>query len=129
MTLRRVVIDMQNTLFADAVAEALRRFDSDFEPIMSESPEKILFLCDSVLANVLIMEVTAYTPWKLEERMKIRDKLKKTNPDCKIVLVVDENTEKKLANQVRQVKKDGLIDNFIYGSVSSTYLSAVIDTL
>lgn len=129
MTLRRVVIDMQNTLFADAVAEALRRFDSDFEPIMSESPEKILFMCDSVLANVLIMEVTAYTPWKLEERMKIRDKLKKTNPDCKIVLVVDENTEKKLADQVRQVKKDGLIDNFIYGSVSSTYLSAVIDTL
>lgn len=129
MTLRRVVIDMQNTLFADAVAEALRRFDSDFEPIMSESPEKILFLCDSVLANVLIMEVTAYTPWKLKERMKIRDKLKKTNPDCKIVLVVDENTEKKLADQVRQVKKDGLIDNFIYGSVSSTYLSAVIDTL
>lgn len=129
MTLRRVVIDMQNTLFADAVAEALRRFDSDFEPIMSESPEKVLFLCDSVLANVLIMEVTAYTPWKLEERMKIRDKLKKTNPDCKIVLVVDENTEKKLADQVRQVKKDGLIDNFIYGSVSSTYLSAVIDTL
>ena len=126
--MRRVVIDMQNTLFADAVAEALRRFDSDFEPIMSESPEKILFLCDSVLANVLIMEVTAYTPWKLEERMKIRDKLKKTNPDCKIVLV-DENTEKKLADQVRQVKKDGLIDNFIYGSVSSTYLSAVIDTL
>lgn len=127
--MRRVVIDMQNTLFADAVAEALRRFDSDFEPIMSESPEKILFLCDSVLANVLIMEVTAYTPWKLEERMKIRDKLEKTNPDCKIVLVVDENTEKKLADQVRQVKKDGLIDNFIYGSVSSTYLSAVIDTL
>lgn len=127
--MRRVVIDMQNTLFADAVVEALRRFDSDFEPIMSESPEKILFLCDSVLANVLIMEVTAYTPWKLEERMKIRDKLKKTNPDCKIVLVVDENTEKKLADQVRQVKKDGLIDNFIYGSVSSTYLSAVIDTL
>lgn len=127
--MRRVVIDMQNTLFADAVAEALRRFDSDFEPIMSESPEKILFLCDSVLANVLIMEVTAYTPWKLEERMKIRDELEKTNPDCKIVLVVDENTEKKLADQVRQVKKDGLIDNFIYGSVSSTYLSAVIDTL
>lgn len=127
--MRRVVIDMQNTLFADAVAEALRRFDSDFEPIMSESPEKILFLCDSVFANVLIMEVTAYTPWKLEERMKIRDKLKKTNPDCKIVLVVDENTEKKLADQVRQIKKDGLIDNFIYGSVSSTYLSAVIDTL
>ena len=34
--MRRIVIDMQNTLFADAVAEALRNFDSDLEPIMSE---------------------------------------------------------------------------------------------
>ena len=43
--------------------------------------------------------------------------------------VADENTEKKLADKVRQAKKDGLIDNFIYGSVSSAYLSAVIETL
>lgn len=120
---------MQNTLFADAVAVALRGFESDFEPVMSDGPDKTLSLCDAVLANVLIMEVTAYTPWKLEERMKIRDELKKVNPDCKIVLVVDENTEKKLADQVRQAKKDGLVDNFIYGSVSSSYLSAVIDAL
>ena len=27
--MRRVVIDMQNVLFADAVAEALRRFDPE----------------------------------------------------------------------------------------------------
>lgn len=127
--LRRVVIDMQNTLFADAVAEALRRFDSDFDPVMSESPDKTLALCNAVLANILIMEVSAYAPWKLEERMKIRDELRKINPNCKIVLVVDENTEKKLADRVRQAKKDGLVDNFIYGSISSTYLSAVIDAL
>lgn len=120
---------MQNTLFADAVAVALRGFESDFEPVMSDGPDKTLSLCDAVLANVLIMEVTSYIPWRLEERMKIRNELKKTNPDCKIVLVVDENTEKKLADQVRQAKKDGLVDNFIYGSVSSSYLSAVIDAL
>lgn len=129
MALRRVVIDMQNALFADAVAGALRRFDFDFDPVMSESPDKTLSLCDAVLANVLIMEVTTYTPWRFEERMKIRNELRKVNPDCKIVFVVDENTEKKLADKVRRAKKDGLIDNFIYGSVSATYLSAVIDTL
>lgn len=127
--MRRVVLDMQNILFADAVAEALRRFDFDFDPVMSECPEKTVALCNATLANILIMEVTAYTPWRLEERLKIRDELRKRNPDCKIVLVVDENTEKKLADRVRQAKKDGLIDNFIYGSVSSSYLSAVIDAL
>ena len=127
--MRRIVIDMQNILFADAVAEALRNFDSDLEPFMSESPDKTLSLCDTVLANVLIMEVTTYPSRTLEERLKIRNALKRKHPDCKIVLVVDENTERKLADKVRQAKKDGLVDNFIYGSVSSSYLSAVIDAL
>lgn len=127
--MKRVVVDMQNALFADAIATALRDFDSEFEVFPSESPDKTADMCADTQANVLIMEVTAYTPWKIEERMKICDELRKVNPDCKIVFVVDENTEKKLADKVRRAKKDGLIDNFIYGSVSATYLSAVIDTL
>ena len=127
--MRRVVVDMQNALFADAIATALRDFDSDFEVFPSESPDKTTDMCTDTQANVLIMEVTAYTPWKIEERMKIRDKVKSYCHDCKIVLVVDENTEKKLADKVRRAKKDGLIDNFLYGSVSATYLSAVVDTL
>ena len=124
--MRRVVVDMQNALFADAIATALRNFDSDFEVYQSESPVKTSDMCTFTEANILIMEVTAYTPWKLEERMKIRGEVKAQNPGCKIVLVVD---EKKLADKVRLAKKDGLVDNFIYGSVSSTYLAAVIDAL
>ena len=127
--MRRVVVDMQNALFADAIATALQNFDSDFEVYQSESPVKTTDLCAFTEANILIMEVTAYMPWKLEERMKIRDEVKAQCPGCKIVLVVDEKTEKKLADKVRQAKKDGLVDNFIYGSVSSSYLAAVIDAL
>lgn len=127
--MRRVVVDMQNVLFADAIATALRNFDSDFEVYQSESPNTTLYMCIDTQANVLIMEVTAYSPWKIDERLKIRNAVKKQNSDCKIVFVVDEKTEKKLADKVRLAKKDGLIDNFVYGSVSSTYLSAVIDTL
>ena len=127
--MRRVVVDMQNALFADAIATALRNFDSDFEVYQSESPVKTSDMCAFTEANILIMEVTAYTPWKLEERMKIRNEVKAQSPGCKIVLVVDENSEKKLADKVRLAKKEGPVDNFIYGSVSSTYLSAVIDAL
>ena len=127
--MRRVVVDMQNALFADAISTALQKFNSDFCVYQSDKPEKTTELCFYAQANILIMEVTAYTPWKLEERMKIRDEVKNKNPDCKVALVVDENTEHRLADMVRQAKKDGLIDNFIYGSVSATYLSAVIDAL
>ena len=127
--MRRVIVDMQNALFADAIATALQKFDSDFEVYQSEIPAKTTDMCAFMGANILIMEVTTYMAWRLEERIQIRDEVKAQNPGCKIVLVVDENTEKKLADKVRQAKKDGLIDNFIYGSVSSTYLSAVIDAL
>ena len=92
--MRRVVVDMQNALFADAIATALRNFDSDFEVYQSESPAKTTDMCAFTEANILIMEVTAYTSWKLEGRMKIRNEVKAQSPSCKIVLVVDENTEK-----------------------------------
>ena len=127
--MRRIVVDMQNYLFADAIAQALKNADSDFDVRSSESPNKTVELCGLCEPYALLMEVAGYTPWKLEERLQIRDEVKRLKPHCKIVLIVDENAEKKLARRVVQAKKDGLIDNFIYGSVSATYLSAVIDTL
>lgn len=127
--MRRIVIDMQNYLFADAIAQALKSSDSDFDVRRSESPDKTADLCSLCEPYALLMEVTSYTPWKIEERLKIRDEVKQQKPHCKIVLIVDENAEKKLARRVLQAKKDGLIDNFIYGSVSASYLSAVVDTL
>ena len=127
--MRRIVVDMQNFLFADAIAQTLRSADSDFDVRKSESPDKTVELCSICEPYALLMEVTGYTPWTLEERLKIRDELKQIHPHCKIVLIVDENAEKKLAPRVLQAKKDGLIDNFIFSSVSAAYLSAVIDTL
>ena len=120
---------MKNYLFADAVAQALKNADSDFEVHRAEGPEKTAELCSLCEPYALLMEVTGYSPWKLEERLLIRDEVKKKNAYCKVVLIVDENSEKKLARRVTQAKKDGLIDNFIYGSVSATYLSAVVDAL
>ena len=113
--MRRVVVDMQNALFADAISAALKNFDSDFCVYQSEKPEKTTTLCSYIQAEVLIMEVTSYMPWKLEERMKIRDVLKTENPDCKVVLMVDENTERQLADRVRHTKKDGPLER--YGSI------------
>ena len=127
--MRRIVVDMQNYLFTDAIARTLRSADSDFDVRRSENPEKTAELCSLCEPYALLMEVTGYTPWRLEERLKIRNEVKQRSPQCKIVLIVDENAEKELARRVLQAKKDGLIDNFIYGSVSAAYLLAVIDTL
>lgn len=127
--MRRVVVDMQNYLFSDAISQALQNMDSDFDVYSSESPEKTAELCSFCQPYALLMEVTGYTPWRLEERLKIRDEVKQQDSRCKIVLIVDENAEKKLARRVIQTKKDGLIDQFIYSSISSNYLAALMDTL
>ena len=127
--MRRVVINMQNALFCNAIADTLRRSGNELEPYVVATPDKVVDECKWIAPYVLLMEVTGYTPWKLSERMKLRDAVKEKNPDCKIVLVVDENAEKEVAKQVKQAKKDGLIDQFIYGSISATYLADIVDSL
>lgn len=127
--MKRIVLDMQCAMFADAISQALERSDPDFNVLRTEAPEKTAALCRSSLAYALIMEVTGYPPWRLEERLRLRNEVKRQRPDCKILLLVDETADRALAFRVLQAKKDGRIDNFIYASVSPTYLAAVLDTL
>jgi hypothetical protein len=127
--MRRIVINMQNSLFCDAIADTLRRSANDLDPYTVDSPERIVDECIWLAPYALLMEVTGYTPWLLSERMKIRDAVKEMHPECKIVLIVDENAEKAVAKQVKQAKKDGLIDQFIYGSISASYLADIVDSL
>ena len=127
--MRRVVINMQNALFCNAIADTLRRSGNGLEPYTIDSPDKVADECKWIAPYALLMEVTGYTPWLLTERMKIRDAVREKKPDCKIVLVVDENAEKDVAKLVKQAKKDGLIDQFIYSSISAAYLADIMDSL
>ena len=127
--MRRIVLDMKSGLSAEAVMQALMGGDPDFVVYRSSKPEETVALCRVCHANVLVMEVIRQGIWKLSERLKIRNEVKKLGWDCKTLLLVDENADEMLAADVRQAVKDRLVDNFIYASVSPTYLAGVIDTL
>ena len=127
--MRRVVINMQNTLFSNAISETLRKSGNEFDTYTLDSPDRVADDCNWISPYALLMEVTGYTPWKLSERMKIREAVKEKHPECKIVLIVDENAEKEIAKKVKEAKKNGLIDQFIYGSISASYLADIVDTL
>ena len=127
--MRRIEINMQNALFCNAIADTLRRSGNELDPYTVDSPDKVVDDCKWIAPYALLMEVTGYIPWRLIERLKIRDSVKGMYPDCKIVFIVDENAEKEVAKQVKQAKKDGLIDQFIYGSISATYLADIVDSL
>ena len=120
--MKKIVVDLQNYLFADSIAVAFRNSNYDIDVVRAETPQDTVELCRVYKPFVLVMEVTAYTPWLLCERMKLRDEVKATCPDCKIALIVDSNTEKQAAKDVRDAKKNGIIDQFFYGSMTAEYL-------
>ena len=102
--MRKIVVDMQNFLFADSIATAFRNSDYEIDVIRTESPKDTVELCQVYKPFVLIMEVTGYTPWNLCERLKLRDEVKKMCPHCKIALIVDSNTERQAAIDIRDAK-------------------------
>ena len=120
--MQKIVVDMQNYLFADSVAAAFKNSDYDIDVVRAEFPMNTVELCRLYKPFVLIMEVTGYTPWLLCERLKLRDKVKAVCPECKIALIVDSNSEKQAARDIRDAKKNGLIDQFFYGSMTAEYL-------
>lgn len=126
--MQRVILNMQSYVMGDAVKMVLQN-SGDFIVTVVSKVEELVSKCFTLAATAVIMEVTSYTPWKLEARLKIRDKIKKKCPDCKVVLLVDENAEAAVAQQVKQAKLDGLIDLFLYSSTSASFLSALIETL
>lgn len=120
--MKKIVVDMQNFLFADSIATAFRNSNYDIDVVRAETPQDTVELCRVFKPLVLLMEVTAYTPWLFCERMKLRNEVKMVCPDCKIALIVDSNTEKQAAKDVREAKKNGIIDQFFYGSMTAEYL-------
>lgn len=96
---------MQNFLFADVVATAFRNSDYDIDVVRAESPKDTVEICRLYKPFLLVMEVTGYTPWQLCERLKLQDAVKAVCPECKVALIVDSNTEKQAAKNIRDAKK------------------------
>ena len=123
----RIVINTQNFMFSDMIKRTLE--SDDFSVTVVEKPEKLIQEFNRTAANIVLMEVTGYTPWKIEERIKLRHQIKQIDANCKIAFLVDEKAEPAVAQKVLRAKTDGLIDQFIYTSISSSYLLGVIETI
>lgn len=127
--MKRIVLDMQSTLYARQMERALLQELDNWQVVIAEEPSLTADICKTYMPSVLLMEVTCYTPWRLSERMEVRSKVKRNCPDCKIILTVEERADKELAEQVKAAKRDGLIDAFIFLSMTDKYLTALLDTL
>lgn len=127
--MRKIVLDIQSAIYAHNMERMLMQELEDCQIIVSESPDSTSEWCRLHNSDVLLMEVKAYSPWMFSERMKTTEKVRQNTPGCRIILFVNDENDTELSENVRQAKRDGFIDAFLFGSVSENYFASVIDSV
>ena len=127
--MKKIVLDIQSNIHAHTMERMLMQELDDCQVVISESPDSTAEWCKTHRPDVLLMEVKMFSPWMFSERMAIRDKVKRSTENCRIVLFVDDESNKNLTEEVQQAKRKGLIDAFLFDSVSENYFASVIDSV
>lgn len=127
--MKKIVLDIQSGIHAHNMERMLMQKLDDYQVVVSESPDSTAGWCRTHRPDVLLMEVKAYSPWMFSERMKICEKVKQSTLECRIILFVDDESDGSLTARVRQAKREGNIDAFLFGSVSDNYFVSVIDSV
>lgn len=127
--MRKVVLDLQSGLYAKAVRRILVQDLDEYQVDISKNPTETVERCRILQPDVLLMEVTGYTPWMLSERLSVRNEVKRHVPSLKIVFLIDDKAEVALVEEIKKAKQEKLIDAFLFTSVSESYLVAVMDSL
>ena len=128
--MRNIVVSMQNTLLSESIARSLAETgDFRVEQVPPGKTGDAFSLCQAVQADILLMEVSRLPAYTLENRLKLIECVRRAMPNCKFVLLCDENSDPELAHRVMIVRQDQLIDAFLYASVTPAYLTAALDAL
>ena len=127
--MKKIVLDIQSGIHAHNMERMLMQELDDCQVVISESPDSTPEWCKTHRPDVLLMEVKAYSPWMFPERMEICEKVKRLAGNCRVILFVDDESDHELTEKVRQAKRAGSIDAFLFGSVSEAYFASVIDSV
>ena len=128
--MKNIVISMQNTLLSEAIARAFSDTgEFRIEQILPGKTNDTLSLCCAMQAEILLMEVSRLPAYTLESRLKLIDCVRRAMPNCKFVLLCDENGDPELARRVKIARQDHKIDAFFYTSVTPGYLTAAVEAL
>lgn len=129
--MKKIVVSIGNGLLAEAITQMLTdsgEFQTFRFPVGTKKND-IVGQCEMLSAETLIAEVSYAGGTTIDTRIAEVKELRKKLPNCKIVLLCDENSAPDIAHEVMIAKKDGLIDAFFYSSVTAKYLIAALSAL
>ena len=124
--MKKIVLSICNSLMELSITHCLTQ-TGGFQ-IVSIRPGcgEIARECADASADVLLMEAAFNIGATLDDCLKEARRLRSLRPECKTILLCDENSAPEVARRIALAKKDGLIDDFIYSSVSESYLTAML---
>lgn len=129
--MKKVVVSFQNGLLAEAITAMLNdsgEFQTFCVPTKNRKSD-VASTCEILCADLVLMEVSYSSGTTVEVRKQEAKEIRRRMPNCKIVLLCDENSAPEIAREVMLAKKDGAIDTFFYTSVTSKYLLAALIAL
>ena len=129
--MKKIVVSIGNGLLAEAITQMLTD-SGEFQPFrlpVGTKKNDIVDQCEMLSAETLIAEVSYANGTTIGARIAEVKELRKKLPNCKIVLLCDENSAPDIAREVMNAKKDGLIDTFFYSSVTTKSLLAALYSL
>lgn len=128
--MKRILLSIQNQLLSEAISAALTR-TGDFRPeqVLTDRLQDTMYLCTALQSEILLMDVAGSPNATMERRLETGQQVRGALPECKIVLLCDENADPVIARKVKEAKQMKQIDAFFYASVTTSYLMAALDAL
>ena len=127
--MKTILLSICNSLMALSITHSLNHSGGFSVHSAAPGNQGIAEKCAAVSADILLMEAAYNTGATLDDCLNEARLLRVLRPRCRIVLLCDENSTPEIARKVVQAKKDGLIDEFVYSSVSESYLTAMLDAI
>ena len=124
--MKKIVLSICNSLMELSIAHSLTQTGGFQIVSIHHGCGEIARECADASADVLLMEAAFHIGSTLDDCLKEAKRLPSLRPECKTILLCDENSAPEVARQIALAKKDGLIDDFVYSSVSESYLTAML---
>ena len=124
--MKKIVLSICNSLMEMSISHCLTKSGGFQIASIRPGCKEIARECADVSADVLLMEATFNIGATLDDCLKEAKRLRSLRPECKTILLCDENSAPEVARRIALAKKDGLIDDFVYSSVSESYLTAML---
>lgn len=124
--MKKIMLNIHNSLMAASITRSLHQ---SFIVSTVGTVRGIAQKCAQNLTDALIVEVAYGTDTSIDDCLQEAGLLRNLYPQCRVILLCDDNSAPEIARQVAQAKKNGQIDDFVYSSVSESYLTALLSAI